>query len=192
MRLGLTGSIACGKSLADDFFREQGLPVLDADQLVHELQEPDGVLAAVIQKEFGPEFLNQDGSVNRQKLGKLVYSNQESLQRLNSVSQPVIRKAISQAIAASPAPLAIFDIPLLFEQDYQGFFDKTLVIAAPFQVQLKRLVKRDGLSIEAAKKRIASQMPLAEKVKRADYVVQNDGDAAIFRKRLAEFLSELE
>lgn len=192
MRLGLTGGIASGKSVADDFFRQQGLPVLDADQLVHELQGPSGVLAAVIQKEFGQDFLNQDGSVNRKRLGQLVYSSPDNLQRLNAVTQPVIRRVISQKIAESKAKLAIFDIPLLFEQDYQGFFDKTLVIAAPAKVQLQRLMTRNGLSEEAAQKRIASQLPLSEKIRRADYVIRNDGDEKLFRKRLANFLSELE
>lgn len=192
MRLGLTGGIASGKSVADDFFRQQGLPVLDADQLVHELQGPGGVLATVIQNEFGKDFLNQAGAVNRKRLGQLVFSSPESLQRLKEATQPVIRRVFSQRIAESKAPLAIFDIPLLFEQDYQGFFDQTLVIAASAKVQLQRLMSRNGLSEEAAQKRIASQLPLSEKISRADYVICNDGDAELFRKRLANFLSELE
>lgn len=192
MRLGLTGGIACGKSVADEFFRQQQIPVLDADILVHELQGPGGLLTKAIEKAFGPEYLTQDKAVNRKKLAGLVYSDKQALQLLNDVTQPLIRKAISEEVARTTAPLAVFDIPLLFEQNYEGLFDKTLVIAAPKDQQLKRLMQRDGLNESQALRRIASQMPLAAKISRADYVIMNDGSRELFLQRLANFLQELE
>jgi dephospho-CoA kinase len=192
MRLGLTGGIACGKSLADAFFRNKGVPVLDADELVHALQGPGGVLAAGIGEEFGTAFLQDDGAVDRRRLGQLVFADRHSLARLNAVSQPVIRKAISQVIARNEAKLAIYDLPLLFEQNYEGLFDKTLVIAAPQRLQLARLMARDGLNQAEAEQRLASQLPLSVKIKRADFVIWNDGSQALFTDRLAEFLEKLE
>lgn len=192
MRLGLTGGIACGKSFADDFFRKQGIPVLDADELVHRLQGPDGLLTKAIAKAFGQEFLTAAKAVNRKKLACLVYNDKDALQLLNDVTQPLIKEAISQEVAKATAPLAVFDIPLLFEQNYAGLFDKTLVIAAPKDQQLKRLMQRDGLDESQAKRRIASQMPLATKSSRADYVIMNYGSRELFLQRLANFLQELE
>ncbi|WEV50568.1 dephospho-CoA kinase [Lactobacillus sp. ESL0731] len=192
--LGLTGGIASGKSTADAFFRKQGLPIIDSDLIAHQILNvgEDGYLQVV--QHFGKKFLNPDQTINRHQLGKVVFSNPEQLKILNKITHPLIFQTIQAKITQNKQAgkqLIIVDAPVLFESGGQKYCDQTLLIAIPEEMQIERLMQRDQLTRQAALNRIKSQMPLAQKIKLADYVVTNTGTIEELEAKLAELLLKL-
>ncbi|GFZ26666.1 dephospho-CoA kinase [Lactobacillus corticis] len=193
--LGLTGGIATGKSVADQYFKAQKLPVVDSDQIAHRLMEPGQSSWQAILAHFGSAYLNPDQTINRKKLGHLVFSNPQALAKLNELTHPLILAEIRSELAAYRAAgkkIVIYDAPLMLETGSQRLCDKVLVISLPHQLQIERLMARDGLSQGQAEARIASQMPLAEKVAKADYVIENTGTIKDLERKLAQLLEDLE
>lgn len=177
---GLTGGIAAGKSTISKLFQEHGFKVYDADQVAREVVEPGTIGLVKITQEFGTDILQADGSLNRKKLGSIVFGHPEQLQRLNRITRPLIKDKILQIIAetkkSSAKTISIFEIQLLFEGDYQAYFDGVITIYVDSKTQLQRLMKRNDLTEKVALDRINSQMPMAEKRDRADFVIDNSGD----------------
>lgn len=188
--LGLTGGIATGKSTAAAFFRQKGAAIIDADQVVHQLEQPrqEGWLA--IRNAFGRSFFDQRGQLNRQKLGRLVFSRPAELAKLNSCLQPLIREKIQGQLGQTKG-FKVLDAPLLFEEHYQHFCDRILLIAADASLQIKRLQARDGLAPVEADKRIASQLPLSVKAQLADDIIKNNGSRADFLAALTAYWQKL-
>lgn len=192
--LGLTGGIASGKSTADHFFQKQGLPLIDSDQIAHQILTPGQEGYNLVVKKFGSGFLTATKEIDRRRLGQTVFSDQSCLQTLNDITHPLIFREIQHRIAQNKRikqPLVIVDAPLLFETGGQSYCDQTLLIAVPEQIQLERLQTRDGLDEAEALKKIHSQMPLAQKEKLADYVVTNTGTISELENKLAQLLLEL-
>ena len=176
MKIGLTGSIACGKSTVSAYLRETGIPVVDADAISHALTAPGGVALPALRDAFGDAIF--DGSIlNRRALGSLVFSVSSQLERLNAILHPMIIAEIRAQLDALERthPLVVGDVPLLFECGMEHLFDRIWVVSVPQDVQIVRIMERDHLTEEEAMQRISAQMPLCEKESRADAVICSDG-----------------
>ena len=170
--IGITGSIACGKSLVSNYLQEKGYTIIDADKIGHMALENDEVKKQLVNK-FGKSIL-KDNEVNRVTLGKLVFENKENLKELNNIIHPQIRKNISEQIQVHKNEKLVFvDVPLLFEAKFDDLVEKIIVISLDEKIQLERLMNRNSLSKEEALQRIKSQIPVREKEKLGDYVVDN-------------------
>ena len=170
--IGITGSIACGKSLVSNYLQEKGYTIIDADKIGHMALENDEVKKQLVNK-FGKSIL-KDNEVNRVTLGKLVFENNENLKELNNIIHPQIRKNISEQIQVHKNEKLVFvDVPLLFEAKFDDLVEKIIVISLDKKIQLERLMNRNSLSKEEALQRIKSQIPVREKEKLGDYIVDN-------------------
>lgn len=170
--IGITGSIACGKSLVSNYLQEKGYTIIDADKIGHMALENDEVKKQLVNK-FGKSIL-KDNEVNRVTLGKLVFENNENLKELNNIIHPQIRKNISEQIQVHKNEKLVFvDVPLLFEAKFDDLVEKIVVVSLDEKIQLERLMNRNSLSKEEALQRIKSQIPVREKEKLGDYVVDN-------------------
>ena len=174
MILGLTGGIASGKSTVSAFFSQWGDRVLDGDKLAREALEPDTACYTDTVAAFGPKILNPDGTVNRKALGKLVFAGEADRRTLNGIVHPYVLSRL-QELSRGAGGLVVWDVPLLFETGWDAFVDKTLVVTAGEALRIRRIRERDGVSHEQARLRIKAQLPEEEKVRRADYVIHNDG-----------------
>ena len=189
--IGITGGIASGKSVVTDFLRSQGYQVIDADQVVHELQKPGGQLYQVLLSEFGTEILLADGQLDRKKLGALFFSRPNLLEKSSRLQNDIIREelALKRNQLAATEELFFMDIPLLFEQEYEDWFDQVWLVDVSKDTQLERLMTRNNLSQEA-QRRIAAQLSLAEKRQRAEIVIDNNGALSATLKQVQAFLDK--
>ena len=190
--IGITGGIASGKSVVTDFLRSQGYQVIDADQVVHELQKPGGQLYQVLLSEFGTEILLADGQLDRKKLGTLLFSRPDLLEKSSRLQNDIIREelAVKRNQLAATEELFFMDIPLLFEQEYEDWFDQVWLVDVSKDTQLERLMTRNNLSQEEAQRRIAAQLSLAEKRQRAEIVIDNNGALLATLKQVQAFLDK--
>ncbi|UGQ07792.1 dephospho-CoA kinase [Streptococcus anginosus] len=190
--IGITGGIASGKSVVTDFLRSQGYQVIDADQVVHELQKPRGRLYQALLSEFGTEILLADGQLDRKKLGVLLFSRPDLLEKSSRLQNDIIREelALKREQLAATEELFFMDIPLLFEQGYEDWFDKVWLVDVSKGTQLERLMARNNLSQEEAQQRIAAQLSLAEKRQRAEIVIDNNGALSNTLKQLQALLDK--
>ena len=190
--IGITGGIASGKSVVTDFLRSQGYQVIDADQVVHELQKPGGQLYQVLLSEFGTEILLADGQLDRKKLGTLLFSRPNLLEKSSRLQNDIIREelAVKRNQLAATEELFFMDIPLLFEQEYEDWFDQVWLVDVSKDTQLERLMTRNNLSQEDAQRRIAAQLSLAEKRQRAEIVIDNNGALSATLKQVQAFLDK--
>lgn len=195
MRLiGLTGSIASGKSTVTRALREMGVPVIDADAIVREVQEPGTPVMAAIAREFGPGVIRPDGSLDRAALGAIVFRDPERRRALEAIVHPEVRRRMLAEVEryrAEGRPLVVLDLPLLYETGWDDLVEEVWVVYVDRETQRRRLVARDGLSAEEADLRIAAQMDLEEKVARADRVIDNRGTEAETRAQVARLVKEL-
>ena len=193
-KLGLTGGISTGKSTVSNHFKELGIPVLDADVVAREVVEPGQPALADIVAEFGDEMLLPDGSLNRKALGAVVFGNPEKLAKLNQFTHPRVQasmRAQADAYAKAGVPLIVLDIPLLLEGKNAAGADAVMVVTVPADVQQERLMARNQLSADDARKRMNSQMPMAEKEQLADYVIDNSGTIAETYEQVDAVLAQL-
>ena len=175
LRAGLTGSIAVGKSFVSSVFVELGCHVLDADQTAREVVAPGSAGLRAIADAFGREVLQRDGTLDRAKLGEIVFGDEAKRARLNAILHPLIISAqddwLRRCEAEDPRGIGIVDAALMIEAGSYKRFDKVIVVHCRAELQLERLVKRDGMTFAEAARRIASQMPQEEKKKFADYLI---------------------
>ena len=189
--LALTGGIATGKSTADQFFKANKIPVIDDDQIAHDLMEPGQASWQAIKDYFGSEYLNDDQTINRKKLGQLVFKDSRALTKLNELTHPLIflqtKKLLNQYQAQ---PIVILDVPLYFESgmDKKDIADGVLVITLPEKMQLQRLKERNHLTDEEARIRMQSQLPMVKKEQLADFVIENTGTIKELENKLAQLL----
>ncbi|KAI6190161.1 Dephospho-CoA kinase 1 [Aphelenchoides bicaudatus] len=178
--VALTGGIGCGKSTAVKYFRSLGILLIDADKIARQVVEPGQPAYLKLREEFGAEYFDDenDGKLRREKLGELVFSNQEKRRKLNGITHPAIRKQIFLQIAKaflSGRKYIVLDIPLLFESGSYWFIQKIIVIHCTPEKQLERLCQRDNMSVDNAKARISAQLPNEYKIKRANFCIDNNG-----------------
>ncbi len=171
--LGLTGSIGMGKSATAGLFREAGVPVYDADAAVHAIYAPGGQAVGPLEAAF-PGVTSADGGIDRVRLREKVLAEKGALDQLNSIVHPLVgdsQMAFRKEAAASGAPLAVLDIPLLFETGGEQRCDHVLVVTAPDKIQRERVLSREGMTAEAFEAILARQVPDAEKRARADFIL---------------------
>jgi dephospho-CoA kinase len=180
--IGLTGGIASGKSTVATRLAEHGAIHIDADQLAREAVEPGTDALQQIAQTFGPDVLAPDGSLDRPALGAIVFSNPESLQKLNAIVHPAVqqltRHYIQQAEAHDPNAIVVYDVPLLVEAKLPHRFNLIVVVNSADETRIERLIRHRGLSRAEAQKRIGSQASEAERLAVADIVIDSDGTLA--------------
>ena len=175
--IGLTGGIACGKTTVAQMLKELGASIIDADAISHELTAPGGEALPAIREAFGRLVFFPDGTLNREVLGALVFSNEAERETLNTVTHPLILNRLKEDIETCRkmgAVIVVLDVPLLFEVGAQELADVTVCTTSPEEVQIERMRTRSGLGREQAIKRIESQMPLSEKEAMADVVLDTN------------------
>ncbi|WP_148877587.1 dephospho-CoA kinase [Streptococcus sp. Marseille-P7375] len=192
--IGITGGIASGKSTVTEFLRQQGYQVIDADQVVHELQEPDGRLYQALLSAFGSAILQEDGRLDRPKLGTMIFGNPEVLAQSSQLQNEIIREELASRrdLLAETEDIFFMDLPLLFELGYDNWFDQIWLMDVTEEIQLSRLMARNALSREEAEKRIAAQLSLQEKRKRADVLIDNNASLEGTRQQIRDALQKLE
>ena len=176
--IGLTGSIACGKSVISQYLTERGYPVIDGDKLSRELTEPGSPALAEIRDTFGVRYINDNGNLNRRALGQLVFRDSNARNALDAIMAPYLMELTQQRISyyeKSGAGICFLDMPLLFEKGYDRLCSSVWCVWLPLRTQLDRLIARDGFSEEEAMARIRSVMSSDEKASRADHVIDNTG-----------------
>ncbi|GAB4075008.1 dephospho-CoA kinase [Barrientosiimonas marina] len=176
--IGLTGSIASGKSTVSLMFDDFNIPVIDADKLSREVVRPGETAYEQIVNTFGESVLRDDETLDRKKLGAIVFNDDDKRNQLNNIVHPAVRKKMLEqrdAYVNSGAGSIVLDVPLLFESKLTHFVDKTIVVYVDEHVQLNRLMTRDGYSDTEARQRIDAQMPVSEKAEMADAVIDNNG-----------------
>ncbi|WP_020677188.1 dephospho-CoA kinase [Geopsychrobacter electrodiphilus] len=176
--LGITGSIATGKSLVTELLRQKGAAVLSADQLARDVVAPGTETLAALVKMFGPQILTRAGALDRECLGRLVFADAEARQKMNKLMHPAIAQLAEDRLAVlaqTGVALVVYEAPLLYEAGAEKRVDKVLVVTLDPGLQLSRLVERDHLDVGEALQRIQAQMSQAEKKTRADYLIDNSG-----------------
>jgi dephospho-CoA kinase len=199
--LGLSGGIGSGKSTVTRILDELGATTIDADAIVHEQQAAGQPMLAEIAAAFGDDVISSDGTLDREALGAIVFRDEKARARLVAiVHPPVIAEMMRRAKAAVEAnePLVVLDIPLLFEGRVNGRgsgaimdFDETLCVWVSRKVQIERTMARDACTAEEAERRIAAQLPIDEKRKMADHVIDNSGTVEQTRTQVAELVARL-
>ena len=177
--VGLTGGIASGKSTVSNLFKISGVPVIDADLVARQVVEKDSVGLKTLITHLGESILNEDGTLNRNELGRKMFSDDAIRTEVNDILQPLIRQEITARMKAyqeQGESLIVLDLPLLFEMKYEDMCDEIIVIAVSLETQIVRMQVRNGYTQEEALKRIHAQMPLEDKVKKATIVWNNEGD----------------
>lgn len=182
MALGLTGGIATGKTTAANILKDFGAEIVDADKIAHKIMEPDGPAYSDVVQFFGNNILNDDGSINRNKLGEIVFSNSELRQKLEKITHPIIIKEIEERLENDNNIVLV--APLLFEVGLERLVDVVWVIYCSRLTQIKRLKNRDNLDDNAANIRIDAQMPLQEKIENADLAIENEGSIEELKSKL--------
>jgi len=174
--IGLTGGIGSGKTAASDYLAEQGITVVDADQVAREIVAPGEPALRAIAAHFGDDILQVDGSLNRAALRQRVFADPAERQALEAITHPAIRERILSRLQASTSPYTLLVSPLLFETGQADFCQRTVVIDAEESLQQARAAARDGVGEDQIARIMAAQMPRAERLARADDVVINQGD----------------
>ncbi len=195
LNVGLTGGIATGKSTVVRMLVRKGARVIDHDGLVHSLQEPGRPVWKRIVEPFGRDILDADERIDRKKLGALVFDNENRRKTLEGIVHPAVldeaQRQREEIAREDGQAIILSDIPLLLEVGMQGLFDLILLVYAPPDVQILRVMKRNNLSRDEAIARLKSQMPIDEKLKFADLVIRNDGTMRDLEKSVNEVWKEV-
>lgn len=180
LKVALTGGIASGKSLVSDLFLQLGTPIVDTDIISHQLMSSGGEGYHKAIDHFGPDLLNNDGSINRSMLRQLVFDDTSQRDWLEQMLHPLIAEESERAMQQhADAPYAILVVPLLFEAGFEKLVNKIIAIDCPRSTQLKRLIQRDGISEPLADKMIDAQLSNADRLARADFVIHNRANTPV-------------
>lgn len=184
MALGLTGGIASGKTTAANFLKSIGAKIIDADKIAHKIMEPDGPAYSDIVQFFGNNILDDDGSINRKKLGEIVFNNSELRQKLEKITHPIILNKIKTRLKENADNNTVLVAPLLFEVGIDNLVDQVWVIYCNRETQINRLNNRDGVTRKAAIARINAQMSLEKKIEKADLAIENENSIEDLERKL--------
>ena len=183
MVIALTGGMGCGKSVALEIFAGAGAETLSSDAIVAELMDKDAGVREALAERFGQGVFDEEGRVDKREIGHIVFNNSQELVWLENLLHPLVKKYREACVAQAPDALWVVEIPLLFEKKLEKQFDFTVCVSCCLDIQLERLKNR-GISEEEARKRISRQLALAEKIRRADFVLSNNGSLEFFRKQI--------
>lgn len=191
MNIGLTGGIACGKSTVAAMLVQRGAILIDADQIAREVVLPGSPALALVAERFGLGVLQEDGSLNRKALGEIVFRDEAARKDLEGLLHPriraLMRERMETAERLTPDKLVVVDVPLLFESKLAYMFEETLLVYIPPELQLVRLQARDGITRQQAQSRLAAQMPIDDKRRLADRVIDNSGTIAETERQVDEY-----
>lgn len=190
MIIGLTGQSGAGKSEASKVFKDKGFFVIDADKTAKEVYDTEPECVKKLQEEFG-EDIALYGEIDRKKLASIVFSSKEALNRLNKIVLPYIVKQVHIQIKNAKTPYVLLDAPLLFESGLGDICSYTIGILAPYSQREKRILKRDSLNIDEAKKRLLSQPDDTYYIERCDFIILNDGAKDKLKNQIYKFLSSI-
>ena len=191
--IGLTGGVGTGKSTVAEMLRELGATVIDADEATHAVYAPGTAGFDAVVAEFGPDFV-RDGAIDRQKLGALVFNDEDARRRLNAIVHPLVREWMAARTAEAAErgdEIVVQDVPLLFESGLEVLFSSVLLVYAPEDVQLDRLVRGRGVPVNRARAMIAAQMPIDDKRRRAHHIVDNSGTIEQTRRQVEEIWAQM-
>lgn len=191
MVIGLTGNIGCGKSTLSNIFREKNIDVIDLDIISREIMLDKDCLDEIVLN-FGENLRLKDNSLDRKKLGSIVFNDNEKLQKLNSITHPRIKDKVRHIIKKSTSKYIIVDGALLIEAKFLDLVDFLLLVTCDYSVQIDRITKRDNISIKDCELRINSQMKQEEKKKYANYIIDNSNDILTLKNKIDKFLCFLE
>ncbi len=193
--VGLTGGIASGKSTVARMFAEEGAYIIDLDELSRLVVEPHKPAWRDIVRHFGDEILTEERTLDRDRLGSVVFSDPAKRRKLEGIVHPRILEAygkrLQRILEKNEQAIVIADVPLLMEVEMEGSFDKVIVVYIPPESQMKRIVQRNGLSQEEARNRLKSQMPIEEKARRGDFVIDNSGTLEETGRQVKEIYEKL-
>ncbi|MCD1258953.1 dephospho-CoA kinase [Paenibacillus athensensis] len=191
MNIGLTGGIACGKSTVSAMLAGRGAALVDADRIAREVVEPGSPVLNRVASRFGQAVLLQDGSLDRKALGRIVFGDEAARKELEALLHPPIRALMRERMEAfereQPHRLVVVDVPLLFESGLASMFEEVLLVYVPREVQLERLIRRDGLEPAEALKRLEAQLPIDAKRELADNIIDNSGTVEETERQVALF-----
>jgi dephospho-CoA kinase len=194
MNIGLTGGIATGKSTAAKLLTEHGAILIDLDGIAREVVEPGQPSLSAIAERFGPAILQDDGKLDRKKLGTIVFADPAERKALEAIIHPAIRAVMKERMAYyasdSPDKLVVVDVPLLYESKLESYFEQIMVVYVPRETQLQRLITRDKLTVEEARKRLEAQMDIEDKKERADVLIDNSGSLSDTEEQIERFWRE--
>ena len=195
LSVGLTGGIASGKSTVAQMFVSRGAYLIDFDKLAHELQEPGNTAWQEIIKYFGEGILNQNNTIDRNRLALIVFTDKKKLEALNNIVHPLVfnlwQERLDKIKRQEGHAIVLSDVPLLFEGKMKDLFDLTMLILISPEEQINRLMARNGLSRYEAQLRLKNQMPIADKIGLADIVIDNQSDVAQTEIKVAEIWQQL-
>ncbi len=173
--IGITGGIASGKSNVAGVIEKLGYPVIDCDKISYELSKKNGPLYKAILEKFGPDYILDDGELNRKKLGILIFNNSSAKNLINDTTHPIIREYLLEEIKKIPDGLVFIEVPLLYEAKFDNICDKVICVFLKKKYQVERLMQREGIDEDYALAKIHSQMDLYLKREKADYVIDSYG-----------------
>ncbi|MFC5471853.1 dephospho-CoA kinase [Cohnella suwonensis] len=195
MNIGLTGGIATGKSTVARMLEERGALLIDLDVIAREVVEPGQPSLSAIAERFGPSVLREDGTLDRKKLGSIVFADASKRKTLEGILHPAIRKVMKERMEkyerSAPDKLVVVDVPLLYESGLESYFEQVMVVYAPRMLQLTRLIGRDGFDAEESRRRLEAQMNIEEKKRRADIVIDNGGGRERTEEQVDRFWREM-
>ncbi|EAE9229295.1 dephospho-CoA kinase [Listeria monocytogenes] len=189
--IGLTGSVATGKSTVSNMIQQAGIPLVDADIAARKVVEPGTEGLKEIVAYFGEEILLADGTLDRAKLGEIIFKDKEKREKLNEITHPRVKDYMLEArerFFRAGEELVFFDIPLLFESHLESLVDQIVVVWTTPETELKRLMERNNLTKEDALRRIESQMGINEKARKADFVIDNNESLEKTQKQVYTFI----
>lgn len=185
LKVGLTGGIGSGKSEVSRRLREHGAVVIDADRIAREVVEPGTPGLAAVVAEFGRDVLLPSGALDREKVGRIVFADPDRLAALNAIVHPLVGERMQELMDAAPAEaVVVYDVPLLAENGLAGMYDEVVVVDAPEETQLDRLVARRGMTEEDARARMANQASRADRRAVATHVIDNSGTLADLKTQI--------
>ncbi len=184
MRIGVTGIFASGKGTVCGMFEELGAEVIDTDLLAREIMEPGSDVLKEIASEFGAEFLHEDGSLKRREFGAVVFRDAAMVGKLNAITHPAILSLVLER--SSGKGIYVVNTPLLFESGFNSYMDRNIVVTALTDQVIDRGIKRDNISGDEIRERLDHQIPLNEKIKLADYIIDNSGSMEYTKRQVVD------
>jgi len=192
MFIGLTGSFGSGKSTVAQIFKELGVEIIDADEIAKEVVLPGKSAYCEIIEIFGKEVINPDRSLNRKKIAEMVFSNEDLLNKLNSIVHPKVReRELELRDELKDKPLVVFVVPLLFEKGFEKYVDRVVAVVVDNKIRIDRLTKNQKFSPQEIQERLNTQLSQEEKIRRSDFVIDNSGSIENTRLQVVHFVNQL-
>ena len=192
IKLAITGNIASGKTLIESLLYEQGFITMDTDKIVHNLLSQDKDIIEKVNNLFDTDVKDREGKIDRKKVGDIVFNDKNKLEKLEKIFHPTVKNVVDKFFQENEKEkILAVSVPQLYETGWEVYFDYVLLIIADDKIRLKRLIKRNNITEDAAQKRLAAQISQEEKIKKADFVIDNSGNIENTRLQLKQILEEL-